>query len=90
MKADLKHANPSDVATLVRKIVGSSPFAKALNGVDVEASNYDDEGEFLRILIHFKNLDELSEDDVDTITSSIEGEISKKDDRFPSVRFSEP
>ena len=86
----MRHADPNDLATLVRKVVNASPFARTFNGVDVEASDYNDEGNFLRILVHFKSLDDLSEDDVDTITSSIEGVVLKEDDRFPSVRFSEP
>ncbi len=86
----MKYADSDQLATLVKGAVQASPLASKINGVDVEIGDFNDEGEFIRVLIHIKKLGDLSDDEVDSVTSSIEGVISKYDDRFPSVRFSEP
>ncbi len=86
---DMKYAEPNDLAALVRKVVESSSLSSKLTGVQVEASDLNDESGFLRVLIHLKSLAELSEGDADSITSSIEGAVATRDDRFPSIRFSE-
>jgi len=84
----MKLADPDELRAIVSSIVSKSTHAKLFNGADVDSNNdYDD---FIRIVVHFKNLDDLSDDDVDTIVSSIESAVTKRDDRFPSVRFSEP
>ncbi len=86
----MKLADPNELRTIVGSVLGRSAYAGLFNGADVEAGDYNDEGDFVRIVVHFKNLDDLSEDDIDTITASIENAVTRNDDRFPSVRFSEP
>ncbi|WP_156312034.1 hypothetical protein [Methylobacterium platani] len=86
----MKLADPDELRTIVSSIVSRSAHASLFNGADIDADNDSDDGDFIRIVIHFNNLDDLSEDDVDTIVSSIENAVIRKDDRFPSVRFSEP
>lgn len=84
-----KHADPNDLATFVSQVVGASSLAGLFKGVDVDVGDFGDGSEFIRVLLHFQDLEKISDDDVDTVASSIEGEISKHDDRFPSVRFSD-
>ena len=87
----MRYAGRSDqLATVVKEAVEASSLANKINGIDVEIGDFNDEGEFIRILIHIKKLGDLSDEEVDKITYSIEGVVSKYDDRFPSVRFSEP
>ena len=86
----MPYADPSTLVTIVKKIVGASPLAPKFNGVEIQASDYDDDSEFIRVLVHLKSLDDVSGDDVDMLNSSIEGAFVNHDDRFPSVRFSEP
>jgi hypothetical protein len=86
----MRYADSDQLATAVKGAVAASSLASKIAGVDVEIGDFNDEGEFIRVLIHIKNLVDISDEDVDRITSSIEGAVSKYDDRFPSVRFSEP
>lgn len=55
--------------------------------VDLGASGSSDE--FIRISIQMKNAGDLSDQEVDDATTSVEDAVSQLDDRFPSVRFSE-
>jgi hypothetical protein len=86
----MRFSNPDELRMIVSSVVKGSAHAGLFNGADIETSDYNDDGNFIRIIVHFTNLDQLSEDDVDAITSSIENAVSHKDDRFPSIRFSEP
>jgi hypothetical protein len=86
----MRYADPDELKTEVKKVLGASRLASKFNGVDIESGDYDDEGTFIRVLLHLNTIEDLSDEDVDMLTASIEGAISKYDDRFPSVRFSEP
>lgn len=86
----MRFESPDRIADLVNEWVAASRYAPKINGVEVEVSELDDDSRFLRVLIHVKHLKDFSDDDVDAITSSLEGAVSKEDDRFPSIRYAEP
>lgn len=88
--ASMKHAAAEQIRNIVSGAISRSRHSDLFTGADVDSSDYNDDGNFIRIVVHFRNLDDLSEDDVDAITSSIESAITSQDDRFPSIRFSEP
>ena len=85
----MRHADPLELASAVKRIVGGSSLSEKFERVGVEAGDYNDESNFLRILLFLRDTKNISDEDVDSLTSSIEIEISKIDDRFPSVRFAE-
>lgn len=84
----MKHADLDQLATLVTDVVMSSSHAKKFKGVDIEDADIDNEIEYLRVRLHFKNLNKISDDDIGKIVSSVEGAVAQQDDRFPSIRFS--
>lgn len=86
----MRHADLDELKSLVGAAIRSLSPEDSLRHVDVDPVGSDDEDGFLRIVAHFKDLGALSEGDVDTIVSRVEDEVAKRDDRFPSVRFSGP
>ena len=86
----MKHIDPIELATLVTEVLENSPAAKDFSSAGVTLGELDDEHDFIRVLVHLRNLDKLSEEEADSITAIIERVVSEHDDRFPSVRFADP
>lgn len=78
----------SDLEKSVVNVIKHSPMGNKLESVYIDSSEYGDDGEFIRVVIHARDLHEISEEELDDITRTIEEDISKYDDRFASVRFS--
>lgn len=84
----MKHADARQLQTVISQVIGGSTLAKKFKHLTLDAGDGNDEREFIRVLVHLSDLEEISDDDVDTLISSIENEVIRYDDRFPSVRFS--
>lgn len=84
----MKHADPEQLEKLVTDVVMSSSHAKKFKGVEIQDADFDNEIEYLKVRIHFKNLNKTPDDDIRKIVSSVEGAVAQQDDRFPSIWFS--
>ena len=85
----MRHADLENLQKTVGNTVKKSPIAEQVNDFIVGVDDFSDADEFIRVLIYLKDLSKLSEEEADVITSDVENAVSRLDDRFPSVRFSE-
>ena len=87
--ADVKHAEPTELKTLIDGIVRRSAVAHHLKGIVLESDEASDENGFFRVTIALDGLGAFDDEDMVTLTASIEGAIDDLDVRFPSIRFAE-
>jgi hypothetical protein len=79
----------SNLEIRVRNAIRTSAVGEHLRNVVVEADRDDEGTDFLRIVLEMTGLEEVSDDDMESVMRSIESTLSEVDERFPSVRFSD-
>jgi hypothetical protein len=80
----------TDLETLKQVVIEAakkSPVAEKLEGVELESAHYDETGDFLRVKIRLKGIDEADRPTLIKLIESIEDAVGELDDRYPSVRF---
>lgn len=85
----MRQMSPDELEARVSDAIRKSRFAPRFERVSLESDELDDDQEFIRVLVQLTDLDQMSDDDVDSLVSSIEREITQVDDRFPSVRLTQ-
>jgi hypothetical protein len=82
----------TDLDTLKQRVLEAtkqSTVAAQVEDIALE-SDRDDEGtDFLRIIVHVKNIDHTDDADFEALLEAIEGVVGAVDERYPSVRFSD-
>ena len=86
----MKHADPEQLQTVISRVISESRVGNQFRNLTLEEGDYNDESELLRVVVRMSDIDGISDDDFDSLTSSIENAVGKCDDRFPSVRYAEP
>jgi hypothetical protein len=85
----MPQAELSALRKRVSDIARKSAIGRLLSDVTLEADRDDEGSDFLRIVVELKTLDEVRDEDIDTLVASIEKAVSDLDERFPSVRFAD-
>ncbi len=85
----MKLANLTELRGLIFEIAKRSQVGERVQDVTVEADDYGEGTEYLRVQVQLENLENVRSNDVDPLVQSIEERVAEIDDRFPSVRFSE-
>ena len=85
----MRYVDLDQIREIVGDAVKGSTIAGKVYGFSVDLGDSGSPDEFIRVLIQVKNTVELSDQEVDDATSHVEDAVSQRDDRFPSVRFSE-
>jgi hypothetical protein len=71
------------------RLARTSPVGDRIKGVEVEPGEDDTGGEFLRIVVQVRDLEDLKTEDVEPLVESIEDFVAQRDERFASVRFAD-
>lgn len=80
----------ADLEKRITEVVKNSAMGARVQNIVLEQDNYDEDSEFLRIIIRVKDVEDLKDHDLATLTDSIqETVIDSGEERFPSVRFAE-
>ncbi len=83
MRADF-----AEIKERVEAVTRTSPLAKLMKGVELEADFDRDDGEpFLRIILKSKSLKKIETQALVDVSDAIRRTVRTIDDRFPSVRF---
>jgi hypothetical protein len=80
----------TDLETLKQVVIEmakKSPVGERLEGVEIESDQYDETGEFLRVIIRLKSTDDADYPTLAKLIESIEDAVGELDERYPSVRF---
>ena len=85
----MQNADLSKLKALVSGLVRKSKLANHLKSVVLESDGTGDESEFLRVIIEVDTLSDVSDEEMEALTTAIENAIPNLDDRFPSIRFAE-
>jgi hypothetical protein len=85
----MKTSDLSELRNRIAKVAKDSHVGKHLQDVHVEAEEDTPGAEFLRVTLSMDHLDDLELDDLEPLIRSIEDDVAKVDDRYPSVRFAE-
>lgn len=85
----MRLADLTDLRGLIFEIAKKSRIGKRVQSVTVEADDYGEDTEYLRVQFHLDDLDEVGPKDLNSLVESIEEKVAEVDDRFPSVRFAE-
>ena len=85
----MKTADLSSLRDQILELARSMPIGERVRDVSVIASDDGFGGEFLRVQFEMDDLDSIEPEDVEPLIDSIEDKVAQKDERFPSVFFSE-
>jgi hypothetical protein len=85
----MKTSDLSDLRTRIAKIARGSRIGARVKDVVVEADDYGDGTDFLRVVVQLQNIDSVKVEEVQPLVEAIETAVAELDDRFPSVRFAE-
>jgi hypothetical protein len=82
----------SDIEKLRERILSlakHSPVADHVRDVALEADRDEWGTDFLRILLHIKDIDDTRDHDLEVLLEEIEKSVGEIDERYPSVRFAD-
>jgi hypothetical protein len=82
MQTDLKTLKQIVIDTAKR-----SPLARRVAAVELEPARDDDGDAYLRVIVRVKNVDRADKKALANLIEAIEDAVSKRDERYPSVRF---
>ncbi|MDP4023395.1 hypothetical protein Q8W71_12220 [Methylobacterium sp. NEAU 140] len=85
----MRRADPQRLQDAISGVIKDSPIGRKFRGLTLAADQGDDDDSLIRVVVRVSEMEDVSDDDIDALTSSIEHAVNRHDDRFPSVRYSE-
>lgn len=82
-------ANLDDLRERVDTILKGTTLRDHVAGIEIRPGSDNDGSEFLRVILRFYRLGSVNRDELRKATDTIEDDLLRLDERFPSVRVSE-